>query len=548
VTAEILSLLGGIGLFLYGMQTMSGALRQAAVRRLRAALARFTRTPLGGLVTGAATTAMVQSSSATIMTTIGFVGAGLLTFQQALGIVYGANIGTTVTGWMVAILGLKLKLGTIALPLLFAASLLAALGRGSRALVGQALAGFSLIFLGLDLMQTGTASVEPLLDFAGGRDGAPGTILLLVLIGAAVTAIIQSSSAGVAATLVLLSDGTLGLAEAAALVIGMDVGTTLKSLLATIGGSRDMRRTALAHVGYNVVTAVVALLFVGAVPLLPGLLGIDETTALVAFHTAFNVAGAGLLLVFSRPFARLIERLMPGGGGPLPEPLDRRLLAEPAAALDAARASAGTLASVLFRSLADRLTGKVPAEAPPPAEFGPALEDLEDFLVEVSLPASDADQKARYAALLHIADHLDRLHKRAGQTGRLAAIRAEPALHRPARALAAALRRAAEDPADPALAARLVRLHRLIAGRTGRLRRSVLLREHVGLVSLGDVFAVTDALRWLERSALHVERIVHHAAVAAGEAPPDPEDAHRPGPPERGPRNPSPKPPPAPRA
>ncbi|MCX7646756.1 MAG: Na/Pi symporter [Rhodobacteraceae bacterium] len=535
VTAEILSLLGGIGLFLFGMQTMSGALRQAAVRRLRAALARFTRTPLGGLVTGAATTAMVQSSSATIMTTIGFVGAGLLTFPQALGIVYGANIGTTVTGWVVAILGLKLKLGTLALPLLFAASLLAALGRGGRALAGQALVGFSLIFLGLDLMQTGTAAVEPLLDFAGTRDGAPGTILLLVLVGAVVTAIIQSSSAGVAATLVMLGDGTLGLAEAAALVIGMDVGTTLKSVLATIGGSRDMRRTALAHVGYNVVTAVVALLFVGWVPRLPGLLGIDATTALVAFHSAFNVAGAVLLLAFSRSFARLIERLVPGGAGPMPEPLDRRLLAEPAAALDAARSTAGRLSALLFADLADRLAGRG-GTAPPPG-FDHALADLEDFLVAFALPPDAAGLRARYTALLHLADHLDRLHHRAGQEERIAAIRGEPALRRPAAAFAAALRRAAAGPADAALADRLARLHRLLAGRTGRLRRSVLLREHAGLVAPGDVFAITDALRWLERSALHLERITRYAAAAAQEAPPASETARRaPGPPEPAPR------------
>jgi phosphate:Na+ symporter len=526
VTSDILSLLGGIGLFLFGMQTMSGALRQAAVRRLRAALSRFTRTPLGGVVTGAATTAMVQSSSATIMTTIGFVGAGLLTFQQALGIVYGANIGTTVTGWMVAILGLKLKLGTLALPLLFAASLLATLGRGSRALAGQALVGFSLIFLGLDLMQIGTGAVKPLLDFAGGRDGAPGTILLLVLIGAAVTAIIQSSSAGVAATLVLLSDGTLGLAEAAALVIGMDVGTTLKSLVATIGGSRDMRRTAFAHVGYNVMTALVALLFVWAVPLLPGLLGINETTALVAFHSSFNIVGAVVLLMFSRPFARLIERLVPGGGGPLPEPLDRRLLAEPAAAIDAARSAAWRLAGLLFTDLADRLTG---AGGPaPPSGFNHALEDLEDFLIAFALPPDAAGLKARYAALLHLVDHLDRLHHRAGQEERIAVIRREAVLRRPALALAAALRRAAAGQADAALADRLARLHALLVGRTGRLRRSVLLREHVGLVGPADVFAITDALRWLERSALHVERITRYAAAAAQESPPESQTTRQP--------------------
>ena len=214
MTEEILILLGGIGLFRFGMLTMTGALKQLASRQARAVLARFTRSPLTGVLTGFVTTAAIQSSGATLVTTIGFVGAGLLTFPQALGIVFGANIGSTVTGWMVAILGLKLKLGTLALPLLFGASLLMMLPEGRVRRIAAALAGFSLLFIGLDMLQTAMAGVNGWI----GPESLPADTLIgraqLVALGAVVTVIVQSSSAGVATTLVLLTAGLVSFPQA----------------------------------------------------------------------------------------------------------------------------------------------------------------------------------------------------------------------------------------------------------------------------------------------------------------------------------------------
>jgi phosphate:Na+ symporter len=513
---QVLSLIGGIGLFLFGMQTMTAALARLASRRARRLLARFTKTPAAAALTGAATTAVIQSSSATVMTAIGFVGAGMMSFPQAIGVVFGANIGTTMTGWMVAILGLKLQLGTLALPLVFASSVAAMLGRGTVAEAGRAAAGFALVFIGLDLMRDATGAVAPLLAALPAAEGIGGR-LVLVLIGAVVTAVIQSSSAGVAAALVLLGGGGIGLVQAAALVIGMDIGTSLKSLLATLGGARDSRRTAWAHVGYNLVTGTAAFLVLGLVPWLGAALGGDAPTALVAFHTGFNLLGVVLLLPLVRPFARVIERLVPGEAGPLPEPLDRRLLADPGAALDAARATGGGIGAMVFRALAARIGGGGRPLDDPALTL--AIEDLEDFVAAISLPEGAPGLRHRYAALLHLTDHLYRLVHRARQEARLPPLQSDRALHRPAAAFAAALRRAAETPADAALAARMARLHRLTAGRMARLRRSALLREHVGLVTPAEVFALTDALRWLERSSYHAERIVHYGAVAALEDP-----------------------------
>ncbi len=517
MTEAVLAALGGIGLFLFGMQTMTAALTALAGRRTRAVLARFTTSPLRGVLAGAAATAVLQSSSATVLTVIGFVGAGLLTFPQALGVVFGANIGTTVTGWMVAVLGLKVGLGTLAMPLSALGALAAAAGGRAVAAWGRMATGFALVFLGLDMMKAAAPAVEPLLagvlvpaDTLAGR-------LILVAAGCAVTAVVQSSSVGVAMALVLMASGAIGLLQAAALVIGMDLGTTLKSLLATLGGSRDMRRTAWAHVGYNIATAMLAFAALGLVPFLPKLTAGDAQTALVFFHTAFNVAGVVVLLPVLPLFARAIGRLVPGDG-PLAEALSPALAADPAAATDTARAVAVRIAGAAFAGLAVVLRGGAPARGEE-AEVHRAIEDLEAFLIMLAPPAPDEAGRRRLAALMHLADHLHRLTHRAGQADRIATLATEAPLRRPARAMAAMLERVAAHGPDAASAARLERLHDLVARRAARLRRSVLLREHAGMIGLGDVFVITDAARWLERSLRHAERITHYAVAAGKDAP-----------------------------
>ncbi|MCB2125934.1 MAG: Na/Pi cotransporter family protein [Rhodobacteraceae bacterium] len=523
MSGDILTLLGGTGMFLLGMRMMTGALGELASRQTRAVLRRVTTSPLTGAVAGAATTALIQSSSATLVMTIGFVGAGLLSFPQAMGVVFGANVGTTITGWMVVLLGFKLDLARLALPLLFAAGLLLALGRGSWGRVGGLLAGFSLVFLGLDMMQAGAEGFrDGLLTFAPTAETLWGRLRLLLL-GVAVTVVIQSSSAGVAATLVLLGTGGLSLPQAAAMVVGMDIGTTFKSVVATVGGSRDMRRTAIAHVVYNVITGIAAFAVVAtAAPALARAFGGDEPAALVAFHTLFNVLGVVLVLPFTRPFARLIEWLVPGSGAVLAEPPDRRLLADAPAALDAARGASDADATALFAALGARLapggTNEALVELVPLMQ--PALEDLGAFVTRIAVPDGQAAPLARRTALLHRIDHINRLWHRAGAEDRLALLTGDPVLRRPATVLGTALRHAAAAPSAEGQHRRMNRIARLIGVRAGRLRRAALLREHVGLVSPRDVFDQTDAIRSLERMAQHAERILHYGEIAAMDAPP----------------------------
>lgn len=520
---NILTLLGGTGMFLLGMRMMTGALGQLASRQVRAVLRRVTTSPLTGVVAGAGATALVQSSSAILVMTIGFVGAGLLSFPQAMGVVFGANVGTTITGWMVVLLGFKLELARLALPLLFAASLLSALGRGAWIRAGTFLAGFSLIFLGLDMMQAGAEGFrDPMLSFAPAADTLWGRFRLLLL-GVAVTVVIQSSSAGVAATLVLLGSGGLSLPQAAAMVIGMDIGTTFKSVLATIGGSRDMRRTAIAHVVYNVVTGIAAFTVVTtAVPALAYALGGEGPAALVAFHTLFNLLGVLLVLPFISGFARAIEWLLPGNAAVLGAPPDRHLLSDAPAALDAALGTSDMDAAAFFAALGARLapggTDAALAELAP--LFPAALEDLGAFVMQIPLPEGQAAPLARRTALLHRIDHLNRLWHRTRAPDRLALLTADPVLQRPSAVLAMALRRAAKSPSAAGQHRRMDRIARLIALRAGRLRRAALLREHAGLVSPGAVFEQTDAIRSLERMARHAERILHYGEIAAMDAPP----------------------------
>lgn len=506
----LLSALGGIGIFLFGMNILTESLRAAAGDGLRRAIARATTTPLRGTLTGAASTAVVQSSSAVTVMTVGFVGAGIMTVPQALGLIYGANIGTTATGWVVNLLGFKMQLGTPALPAMFVAALLAVLGKGRWARAGKALAGLSLLFLGLDMMQGAATLAQGWLT----PETLPGDSIWgraqLVLTGAVVVAVLQSSSAGMALLLVVLGAGVISFAQAAALAIGMNIGTTLTAILAALGGSRAMRQTALANLIFNACTAALAFPLLGVVsPLLHGTaLGRDDLTALVLFHTGFNLLGAVVFLPMTTPFARLLDRLVPDRPALHLPRLDPALLADAETALAAATQVADDLATQLCA-----VTGA--ALAPEPdlrdlatvrAQARDVLAELQDWLAHIDLPADRPALRARMTTLLHLTDHLGRLADRLSQATPLAALPADAALTRAARAIGAAFRR----PGLPA--PRFDRLADLIDRRSLRHRRATLLREHIGQVSVAEMFRRTDAMRWLAHVARHGERIAFYRA------------------------------------
>lgn len=521
----ILTLLGGVGLFLFGIQTLTDGLRRLAGARAREALARLTRTPLRGVITGAVATATIQSSSATTVIAIGLVGAGLISFAQAVGVILGANIGTTLTGWIVVIVGFKLKLGLAALPMVFAGALLRLLARGRLADAATATVGFGMLFLGLELMQAGLSGFEGrLTPDRFPPDGWLGRAAL-VGIGLAISLVVRSSSAGVATALVLLGAGAISLPQAAAMIIGMDVGTTFTGLLATVGGSRAMRRTGVAHLLFNLLTAVLAFGLLGpATALALQAAGGDAQTALVMFHTGFNVLGVALVLPVAAAFTRLVERLVPDRAEAMAAALSPSLLDDPGAALDAAATTAHRIADALFAGLAETLRpgGAPGASAEAAAAVAGPIEALDGWLGRLSVPEDGAAPLLRYSALVHQLDHLRRLSHRAAQTDRAAAVLAEPRLARFTAVLRASLARAAAGEPPARGQARLDRLGRAIARHEARLRRDLAVRADLRGMPPARLYVLTDGIRWLRRTVGHAERILHYRTIAEGAPAPPP--------------------------
>jgi len=308
-------LAGGIGLFLLGMQMMTDGMKMSAGNSLRRILKSSTRTPIRGILSGALITSLVQSSSAVTVATIGFVNAGLLTLKQAIRLAYGSNLGTTMTGWLVAIVGFGFHIKTFALPAIGIGMLMTIFARRGRyPAIGKAIAGFGLFFLGIDLMKSGFAGLESLIVFDALQ--ASGLIGLVVFVGTGflMTLIMQSSSAAIAITLTAAAGGVVALPAAACMVIGANVGTTSTAALAAIGATPNAKRVAAGHVIFNLMTGAVALL---TLPLMlvaiewfqksAGMAG-GPATFLALFHTLFNLLGVLLIWPFTQRLVTFLKR------------------------------------------------------------------------------------------------------------------------------------------------------------------------------------------------------------------------------------------------
>ena len=309
------TLVGGVGLFLLAMKMITDGLKLAAGDALRDILGDWTRSPARGIASGAVITSLVQSSSAVTVATIGFVNAGLLTLYQALGVVYGANIGTTMTGWLVAAMGFDIKVELFALPMVGAGMLLTLTGpRQRRGALGEALAGFGLFFIGIDVLREGFGGMTASIDLQQLSPEGVGGLLLFVWIGFIMTMLMQSSSAAIALILTAAGGALLSLYGAAALVIGANIGTTSTAALAAIGATPNARRVAAAHIVFNAFTALVAL---ALLPLMLWLvqhaaqvlrLDLAPAVALALFHTVFNLLGVLLLWPLTRRLGGWLER------------------------------------------------------------------------------------------------------------------------------------------------------------------------------------------------------------------------------------------------
>ena len=299
--------LGGIGLFLFAMWMLETALRGLAGRSLRRLIQHYTGSRLKAVFAGAISTAVLQSSSLISLIVLAFVAAGLMALENALGVVFGANLGTTMTGWLVATVGFKLSLNEFALPLIGVGSLVLVGGaRKSLAELARVAAAIGFLLMGIEFMKSSVGSLHDAIDIEALAHYAAWQYLLFGIVFAGV---VQSSSATMAVTLAALSGGIIDLSSAAAIAVGADLGTTTTVLLGAAKGAAGKKRVALAHFIFNLTTAVLA--FSLRNPLLTVVAGIgiqDPLFALVAFHSLFNLLGVVLFLPVVRPFAALLEK------------------------------------------------------------------------------------------------------------------------------------------------------------------------------------------------------------------------------------------------
>ncbi|WP_245535443.1 Na/Pi cotransporter family protein [Sphaerochaeta pleomorpha] len=262
---SIFQIIGSLGLFLYGIKLLSEGLQKSAGDKMKAILRLMTKNRLISVMTGILITMLIQSSSATTVMVVSFVNAGLMDLIQAIGVILGANIGTTFTGWLVAILGFKLDISALALvAIAFAAPMMFSKKNKTRE-IADILLGFGLLFLGLNSMQhampdiTGNVGVLSFLEKFNGDSIL--MVLTCLLIGTVVTVVVQSSSAAMAMTLTMAFNGWLGVSASAALILGSNIGTTITAYLASIGTSTTAKRAAWAHIMFNVTGSLLAVVF-----------------------------------------------------------------------------------------------------------------------------------------------------------------------------------------------------------------------------------------------------------------------------------------------
>ncbi|MFP4383422.1 MAG: Na/Pi cotransporter family protein [Spirochaetia bacterium] len=318
---QVINLIGGLGIFLIGMRIMGEGIQRRAGDRLRKVLHRLTDNRFSGVLTGMGVTAVIQSSSATTVLLVGLVNAGLITLTQSIGVVMGANIGTTFTAWMVSILGFKVKITSLALPAIAIAIPFYFSASAKRRETAEILIGFGLLFLGLHLMKESVPDIKnnpEILSFLSRwSNWGYGSIFIFILVGTLLTVIVQSSSAAMAITITMAFRGWISFPIAAAIVLGENIGTTLTAFLASIPMNATAKRTARAHMIFNIIGVVWMLfLFYPFTRMVDTIMPGDVTDPvnipvhLSLFHSLFNIANTILLIPFVTFLGKIAEMLV----------------------------------------------------------------------------------------------------------------------------------------------------------------------------------------------------------------------------------------------
>src|SRR5690554_1458559 len=333
---DFLQLIGALGIFIFGMKIFSEGLQKIAGSRLKGILSGMTRNRATGVVTGLATTAITQSSTTTTVMAVSFVNAGLLTFVQSTGVIMGANIGSTITAWMVALFGFKFQITPIALAVIgiFFAFLFS--GNNRLRSIAETMVGFGILFIGLNFIKDGVPDINSNPELFAFLDAYTDygylSLLLFVLAGTILTLLTQSSSAATAITLVMLFEGWISFPIAAAMVLGENIGTTVTANIAALVGNTQAKRAARFHFFFNVIGVIWMMLiiypFLNAMDFLiqyftnstVSVMSISDegrsnsTLALSLFHTSFNVLNVLLLFGFVPLLVRFVEYIQPESG------------------------------------------------------------------------------------------------------------------------------------------------------------------------------------------------------------------------------------------
>ena len=430
----VTQLIGGLGLFLFGMQLMASGLQKAAGDRLRRILEILTTKPVIAVITGVVVTVLVQSSSTTTVMVVGFANAGLMTLPQAVGTILGANIGTTITAQIVSF-----KVAGLVFPAIGLGAVLNFFGkRRTYKYVGQAILGFGILFLGMTTMSEGMEPLRELPYFMSLMSSFGNNPFMAVLIGAAFTALIQSSSASTGLIIAMTLQDILILPAAIALILGTNVGTCITALIASVGTTLSAKRAAIAHLTFNVCGVIVAMIlfrpFVGFVA--------DTATTVTRqaanAHTIFNIASTLVVLPFFKYFVALVTHLVPGEEIALemgPKFLDERILKTPAAAIGGVRQECLRMARLAREMVRDSLQvfikedRKLMQYVEQKEELLDSLEkEITIYLAELAQHSLTIEQSQSVSGLMHAANDLERIGDHATNIVRLAEIKIEDRL------------------------------------------------------------------------------------------------------------------------
>lgn len=365
---SILTLIGALGMFLYGMNMMSSGLQKAAGDGLRRFVASMTSTPLKGVTTGLGVTAVIQSSSATTVMVVSFVNAGILTLTQAIGVIMGANIGTTFTAWIISLFGFSADISILAVPLMAIGFVMSLSKKGKTRDISEIIVGFSLLFLGLSFMKNSVPNLETnpeVLSFIQSWGGhGVWSVLLFILVGTTLTLVLQSSSATVALTLVFLNMGWIQFDMAAAMVLGENIGTTITANIAAAVGNTNAKRAALAHTVFNVFGVIWAVCFfryfLALIQWLVGIVGLGGSAqtplySISMLHTVFNLINTGILIWFIPVIEKIVKTAIKDkSSGEIPEKLvyiNAGLISAPELALTEASKEVVHFGKVMQRDL-----------------------------------------------------------------------------------------------------------------------------------------------------------------------------------------------------